>query len=266
MKRVNLAFSGSGQLYPAFVGVLMCLEDRGYSIAEISATSGGAIIAAAFASGFEPGIELISLIKSTLPIKNRLFDFSLRSLLRRWGLIKGDRIEEKFRKHFCARLADCKVPLHITASNISARRARVISSAADPDFSTARAVRASISLPFIFAPVVIDGDIYVDGGWLMNLPCEVFKNDLPVLAFRFKNRNAVSSSIKSAAKYVGALLEAVIDGDPERLPREPISVIDIATRHSTLSFNVSDRDVDEMIREGYISTAEWLDKNEGKVQ
>ena len=66
MKRVNLAFSGSGQLYPAFVGVLMCLEDRGYSIAEISATSGGAIIAAAFASGFEPGIELISLIKSTL--------------------------------------------------------------------------------------------------------------------------------------------------------------------------------------------------------
>lgn len=265
MKRVNLAFSGSGQLYPAFIGVLMCLRDRGYSVAEISATSGGAIIAAAFASGFEPGGQLVSLIKSTLPVKNRLFDFSLRSLLHRWGLIKGDRIEGQFKKYFCARLSDCKIPLHITASNISARKARVISSATDPDFSTARAVRASISLPFIFAPVIIDGDIYVDGGWLMNLPCEVFKNDLPVLAFRFKNRNAVSSSIKSAAKYAGALLEAVIDGDPDRLPREPISFIDICTRYSTLSFNVNDQDVDEMVREGYVSTADWLDENESKI-
>lgn len=264
MKKVNLAFSGSGQLYPAFVGALMCLKDRGYSISEISATSGGAIIAASLASGFEPGAELISLIKSTLPIKNRLFDFSLSSLIKRWGLIKGDRIEEKFRKHFCPTLGDCRIPLHITASNISARKVRIFSSTRDPGFSTAQAVRASISLPFVFAPVMVDGQIYVDGGWMMNLPCEVFDNDLPVLAFRFSNKSV--GSIENIVRYAAALLDSVIDGDPEKIHRESIHVIDIHTRYTGFSFNVNDRDVDEMTREGYISTSQWLNKNESKIK
>lgn len=266
MRKINLAFAGSGQLYPAFVGALMCLKDRGYSISEISGTSGGAIIAAAVASGIDPGGELISIIKATLPTRNKLFDFSLRSLLFRWGLIKGKKIEERFSKYFCKTLSECRIPVYITASNITARRVRVFSSATDPGFLTSKAVRASISLPFIFEPVIIDEDIYVDGGWMMNLPCDVFSNNLPVLAFRFKNRNAVRSSIQSIAKYLHALLESVIDGDAEDLPKEPIYVIDIKTKYSTLSFNVNSHDVDEMMREGYISTSEWLDLNEEKIK
>lgn len=266
MKKINLAFAGSGQLYPAFVGVLMCLKDRGCCISEIAATSGGAIIAAAVGSGLDPGAELISLIKSTLPIKNKLFDFSLSSLFLKWGLIKGDRIEERFRRFFCNSLGDSTIPLHITASNITARKVKVFSSSCDPGFSTAKAVRASISLPFIFAPVTIDGDIYVDGGWMMNMPCDVFKNDIPVLAFRFKHKNAVRTSIGSVSRYAHALLESVIDGDTDEPPREIVHMIDINTKYSTLSFNVNDRDVDEMIREGYTSTAEWLDGNEAKIK
>lgn len=266
MRKVNLAFAGSGQLYPAFVGALMCLKDRGFSISEISGTSGGAIIAAAVASGFDAGGDLISLIKATLPVKNRLFDFSLRSLLFRWGFIKGNRIQSKFDKYFCKTLAECRYTVYITASNITARKVRILSSSSDPGFSTAKAVRASISLPFIFEPVIIDGDIHVDGGWMMNLPCEVFRNGLPVLAFRFKNHNRMKDGIRSVAKYLYALLESVIDGDVEKMPREPIHVIDIKTKYSSLSFNVNGHDVDEMVREGYLSTAEWLDANEEKIK
>jgi len=56
MKKVNVALAGSGQLYPVFVGALICLKERGLEIAEISGTSGGAIIAAALASGLAIGL------------------------------------------------------------------------------------------------------------------------------------------------------------------------------------------------------------------
>jgi predicted acylesterase/phospholipase RssA len=86
---VNVAISGSGQLYPVFIGALRCLSDRGFKIAEISATSGGAIIAAALASGYNPSTTMVDLVKRTLPLRNGLFDPSLFTFFFNWGFIKG---------------------------------------------------------------------------------------------------------------------------------------------------------------------------------
>ena len=265
MRRCNLAFAGSGQLYPAFIGVLMCLQDRGISIAEIAATSGGAIIAAGIGSGHVPGSQLVSLIKRTLPFKNKLFDLSLHSLIKRWGLIKGDRIKSVFDSHFCRTLGESSIPLHVSASNITARRLRIFSSEKDPAFSLSLAVRASISLPLIFAPVEIDGNLHVDGGWMKNMPSDVFSNGLPVLAFNFKPRAGIAIGITNLKNYALALLESIIDGDRGEEASALIHTISISTRLSTLNFNVSEYDVDEMIAEGYKATDDWLRKNEEKV-
>lgn len=265
MRKINLAFAGSGQLYPAFVGVLMCLKERGIEIAEVSGTSGGAIIAAAAASGLDPSEQLVPLVKSTLPIKNKLFDFSLRSLIYRWGLIRGTKIENKLRQYLCKTLGECRIPLYVTASNITARRVRIFNSVSDPDFSTARAIRASISLPFIFEPVCIEGDLYVDGGWMKNTPSDVFSNGLPVLAFKTTPHAGIVTGINALKNYIVALLESAIDGDRAHRQHNLVHKVYIPTKFSTLDFNVSEAEVDCMVKEGYAATAEWLDQNEEQI-
>lgn len=265
MRKCNLAFAGSGQLYPAFVGVLMCLQDRGISVSEIAAASGGAIIAAGVGSGHVPGQALISLLKKTLPLKNKLFDLSITGLFKKWGLIKGDRIKAVFDANFCRTLGESSIPIHVAASNITARKVRIFSSARDPDFSISVAVRASISLPLIFAPVEIDGDLHVDGGWMKNMPSDVFSNGLPVLALKFKPATGIVTGITTLKNYVLALLESIIDGDRGEEPSSIIHTISIPTSFSTLNFNVSEEDVDVMVAEGYKATDDWLRKNEEKV-
>jgi len=265
MRKCNVAFAGSGQLYPAFIGVLRCLRDKQIEVAEIAGTSGGAIIAAAAASGIDIGPELLGVIKRTLPLKNRLFDFSIKSLFKKWGLIRGVRIETALDMYFCDRLGDAKFPIHITASNISARKVRVFSSVADPRFKTSRAVRASISLPIIFAPVEIAGELHVDGGWMKNMPSDVFCNNLPVLGFRFRPASGIVKNIASVWNYLLALLESIIDGEVDDTPLGSPYIISIPTRFSTLAFNVSEEDVDAMVAEGYRAAEEWLAANEEKV-
>lgn len=265
MRKCNVAFAGSGQLYPAFIGVLQCLRDKNIEVAEIAGTSGGAIIAAAVASGICIESDLANVVKRTLPLKNGLFDFSIKSLFKRWGLIKGVRIESALDQYFCQYLGDSKFPIHITASNISARKVRVFSSATDPTFRTARAVRASISLPIIFAPVEIGGELHVDGGWMKNMPSDVFCNNMPVLGFRFRPSSGIVKNIASIWNYLLALLESIIDGEVDDTPLRSPYIISIETKFSTLAFNVNESDVDEMIAEGYRATEQWLIKNEEKV-
>lgn len=265
MKRVNVALAGSGQLYPAFVGALICLKERGIEIAEISGTSGGAIIAAAISAGLDPKSDIACLVKTTLPVKSKLFDFSLRSILCRWGLVRGNKIENKFNQYLHKTLGESKIPLYITASNITARKVRIFSSDSDPGFSTAKAIRASISLPFIFEPVVIDGDLYVDGGWMKNMPSDVFSNGLPVLAFKTTPYSGIVTGITALKNYLVALFESVIDGERAHRHQEHIYKVCIPTRFSPLNFNVNESEVDFMIEEGYRATAEWLEQNEEKI-
>lgn len=265
---INVSFSGSGQLYPLFVGALLCLQDRGIKVAEISATSGGAIIAAGYGSGYKPGPSLVELIKRTLPLKNNLFDLSLFSFFTKWGLIKGERIEKVFSDKFCKTLGETKIPVHIVAANVSRRRYRIFSSKKDPNFSVASAVRASISLPLIFAPLEIGGDLYVDGGIVKNLPIDVFTNGLPTIGFRIRSSGGIGQKIKSLKDYLFSLIDTIVDCNEDEDIDDSNSkmVIDLNTKYHSLNFNISEPDVDAMIQEGYKSTAAWLDKNMQKVK
>ncbi len=264
---INVSFSGSGQLYPIFIGTLLCLQDRGIRVAEVSATSGGAIIAAGMASGYKPGPGLIELIKRTLPLRNKLFDLSLITLFTKWGLIGGNKIEAVFHDKLAKTLGESKIPIYITTANISKRRVRVLSSHRDPDFSLPQAVRMSISIPLLFAPVVHDDDHYVDGGWVKNFPMDVFTNGLPTLGFRFHTKNTLGSKIKKLKDYLVGLIETLIraNEDEDIADSTNSHVVDIPTKYSSLNFNVSESDVDTMIQEGYRATDAWLDKNAKKV-
>lgn len=257
-KVVNVAFSGSGLLYPTFIGALLCLDDHGIDIAEISGTSGGSIIAAAYASGLQPRDQIVELAKNSLPFWNWLIDPSIR-VFKNLGLIKGNKIQAVLEKNFIKTLGDAKIPLYITTSNVSKKKLRIFSSKTDPLFSTSLAVRTSIAVPIVFAPTIIDNESYVDGGILLNLPVDVFKNNLPTIAFKF-HRKGIIGTVKSFFSLISGILEMMLSANEgESIEDAPKAhIIKINTAYSAGNFFVSKKDVDKMIQEGYQSTKEWL--------
>lgn len=69
------------------------------------------------------------------------------------------------------------LPLKIVGSNLSTRRLTLFSAETTPDVPVAEAVAASISIPLVFEPQKIGGEVFVDGGLVSNLPAWPFDEE-----------------------------------------------------------------------------------------
>lgn len=250
--RVNMSLAGSGQLYVGYVGVLWCFADYGIDIAEIGATSGGAVIAGGVGSGYKPNESMVELACHTLPYKNGLFDPSF-SALRNWGLLKGDRIEAKLHELYYPNIGATDLPLHITTSNLDKEEGKVWSTLETPGATLSKVVRASISLPFVFQPVEIDGELHVDGGLTYNSPSGVFKNELPVIAVSFGKR---PGPVKKFFRYIESLLNTTVNSNGTQAQNTRKLRIDLG--YQGLNYFINDDDVKIMVERAYTATEEWL--------
>lgn len=191
-------------LYPAHVGALRIIEtEHPGSLTHICGTSGGAIVAAARASGYEPRLasksrslrwtdrnvqgDLTKLILDTLPGPNCLIDYSWFPLYR-YGLIKGDRILKAFREHlaptFEAAYEATGIKLSVVTTDLTLRTFKVWSYDETPKADLPLAVRASMSIPGLFRYVKINGHVHVDGGVLANFPLDMYGTGKDVVGVR----------------------------------------------------------------------------------
>ncbi|MDQ7022866.1 MAG: patatin-like phospholipase family protein [Candidatus Gracilibacteria bacterium] len=164
------------------------MEEGNIEIEEISGTSMGAIIGSLIAFGmtFE---EIKDFAKSMNYLK--LVDIDFKT-----GLLKGNKIEKKLEEIFGdKKIEDTKISLKIVATNIETSESTIFRKGKIVD-----AIRASISLPGIFIPKEIDGNIYLDGGIMMNLPVEALdgKNILAVSALKINTGKIIKNK-----KYFG---------------------------------------------------------------
>ncbi len=87
------------------------------------------------------------------------------------GPIQGARLMAKLEKDFAGKtFEDTRVPLQIVAANPMSREEMVFNTG-----SLAEAVRASVSIPGIFKPVVYRGKVCLDGGVINPIPVSVLK-------------------------------------------------------------------------------------------
>lgn len=268
-KKIKLVLSGSGTLYPVHIGAVLKLAELGYEISEICGTSGGAIVAAAIASGIKPNQHLVDMVKATLPGKNKLVDYSLWSLITRWGLVKGDRMEDVLKEHFVPTFSETKIPLYVVTTNIEREATRIFSSKTDPNMSVARAVRASMSIPGVFAPIKIEDELYVDGGITVNYALDIFGTGEDVIGLRFGTvgnakdfKTSPRNKMKSVADFINANVGAMMEASNKEHMDDAIyaRTIFLKSKHSGLNFNMTDKDVDQMIEEGYRSVERWVQK------
>lgn len=152
----------------AAIGLHRCLTAHGISVDMVVGCSGGAIYAAAIALGHDAASaaaltgrlwtrevtaesDRMAMLRMAFP---KLLGFSERFGLKRDRLVR-ERLASAFGD---ATFADCRIPLHITATDFRTGEQVAISSGRIAD-----AVRASIAIPFAFSPWEIDGRLLVDG-------------------------------------------------------------------------------------------------------
>jgi len=162
--RLGVAFGGGTARGLAHIGALKVLETEGAAPEALAGTSYGAIIAALYALGM-PALELEKLVReqNTGEIWLQGLDFGLH----RGSLVHGRRLarwlDRKF--FFGATFADLQIPLVVACTDLSTGRLAVID-----DGPIALAVQASCALPGVFAPVVKDGRVLIDGGFVQTVP------------------------------------------------------------------------------------------------
>jgi NTE family protein len=166
---IGIALGSGAARGLAHIGVLKALSEVNISIDLISGTSMGALVGACFAkTGDTSEIERTALRTDWRQVA-RLLDPSLNALKK--GLINGKRIEKLLYSLLGdIEFKDLAIPLFIIATDIKTGKEIVIH-----EGQVVSAVRASISIPGIFVPIVRNGICLVDGGAVDPVPIDILK-------------------------------------------------------------------------------------------
>lgn len=265
MKKIKLVLSGSGTLYPVHAGAIIRLAEAGYEFEAVAGSSGGALIAGALASGYKPNDEVSKLLKLTAPAKNNLIRPSLLNFIFKWGFIKTKRIEEMLDKYMANKLGQSVIPVHIVTANIETKEAKIWNSIEHPNMKFSDALVASMSIPLVFEPKEIDGDIYVDGGVASNYALDIFGTGKDVIGLRINQIEAreCKKEISNIVDYGMAIIETMIESSIKEHLDDAVyaRTIFLDTTEHSLNFNMTDSDIDKMIKEGYDSVDKWLKNN-----
>jgi NTE family protein len=162
---VGLALSGGAAQGVAHLGVMQALLDAGVPIDLIVGTSGGSLYGSLVACGMPVQRAQQAVIHHT---RYNLIDRADFMLPRR-GIIRGARIEAMLRSLIGNLTFDDLVfPLHAVATDLDTGEEVVLSQGL-----VYQAVRASISVPGLFAPYRLGGRTLVDGGVVNPMPVSV---------------------------------------------------------------------------------------------
>jgi NTE family protein/lysophospholipid hydrolase len=165
---VGAVLGGGGARGLAHIGVIRAMREAGVPIDLIGGTSMGALIAAQPALGWDDATMLSANRKffvESAPVTFREYTFPV------YALINSHRIERSLLESYGdVRIEDLWTGFFCVSSDLTRARAKV-----HRDGPVWKAVRASIALPGVFAPVVYGKRLLVDGAVLNNLPGDVMR-------------------------------------------------------------------------------------------
>lgn len=177
--RIGLALGGGGARGMAHVLVCEAFDELGLKPAKIAGTSIGAIIGAGYAAGFtgrdmrEGACAFYAQRREVLTRLWRARPLAFTDLLR------GRSLTPQFDAHLIlnslvpgfdllpATFDELSIPLQVVTCDFYAWSERILS-----EGDLKEAIAASISIPALFRPVVIDGRYLIDGGACNPLPFE----------------------------------------------------------------------------------------------
>jgi NTE family protein len=186
-KTFALALGGGGARGLAHIAVLEALDEMGQKPVAIAGTSIGSLIGAAYAAGMS-GKEIrrfvVTLAHDRTEVFRRLVATRASTFANLFNIGFGSATlvdAEKFCQQFLPdRVPDdfgaLEIPLTIIATDLYRRRQTVFSSG-----SLKPALAASIALPTVMRPVVVDNRVLIDGGATNPLPFDQLRGRADVV-------------------------------------------------------------------------------------
>ena len=161
---VGVVFSGGGARGFAHLGVMKAFRRSGIELDMFGGTSMGSMMAAAAALEWGEE-EALEHFKQSFVQTNPLNDYTLPLI----ALVRGRKVSRLLREHFGDTLIEeCFRPFFCTSSNLTLGQTQLHRTG--PIW---RAVRASIAIPGVLPPVVMNKEILIDGGVMNNLPVDI---------------------------------------------------------------------------------------------
>ncbi|RZJ95754.1 MAG: hypothetical protein EON88_09800, partial [Brevundimonas sp.] len=185
---VGVVMSGGGARAYSHIGALRALRDAGVPIDFVGGSSMGAVVAAGPAMGWSLE-ELEDRIRKSFVDSDPLSDITFPML----AMTRANKVERLLEQAYGdTDMADLSRPFFAVSTNLTAGRIEVHRRGL-----MRRAMRASIAIPGLLPPVVIDGQVLVDGAVLNNLPAEVMRqmNSGPVIGIDMSQARGVDPAL-----------------------------------------------------------------------
>ena len=166
-KLVGVALGSGGMRGIAHIGVLQVLEEAGIPIDFVSGASVGAFVGAAYAA--EMDLYALGAFASKL---------RKRDVLDTPDPLRGGVFSGKKFRNLCRLVTDNRsfsdtcVPFWCSAVDIETGETCYLH-----EGNLANAVRASIAIPGLLRPAVIDGITYIDGGTVESIPVRILREN-----------------------------------------------------------------------------------------
>ena len=163
--RIGLALGGGGARGYAHLGVLKALREANIPVDVIAGTSMGAVVGAAYATGYQSE----ELVDMALQMRWRQLLALADPTLPRQGVIAGNRLERYFETLTRGRdFNQLDKTLVVVATDITTGEEVRLNSG-----PVARALRASTAVPGVFCPVESRNRLLVDGSITTPVPVRV---------------------------------------------------------------------------------------------
>lgn len=191
--KVGLVLSGGGAKGLAHIGVLKVIDSLGLKVDYVAGTSMGAIIGSLYASGYTgkqldsifKGVDFDTIINDDLPRASTAFDeranmekyaiklpfdnfkIKLPSALSRGYNTYSLLLKLMLHVNKVDAFSELPIPFFCIATNIETGKQVILDKG-----NLTQSVMASGALPSLFQPVIINGNVLIDGGVVNNYPID----------------------------------------------------------------------------------------------
>ena len=276
---IGVVLSGGGARGIAHIGVLRALEENNIPIDFIGGTSFGALIAAFYASGYsveqmQEIIEITDWNIATNAGRQQYYYYSrrineanvLRVRFSDWelkfpnSLGNTQEIVSQLDYYFTRANYLCRsnflkleTPLFISTTNIKTGENHIFT-----DGELPQVVQASMTVPFLLSPTLIDSTFYVDGGITNNLPISSMRDmgaDI-IIASNATNYLATDKDLTKITSFTNQLINIMMFSKIKDELKQADIIIRPSTKHIK---NTEFSRYKELLDLGYFQTYSQID-------
>ncbi len=247
---IGICLSGGGALGLAHIGALQALEENGIYPDMISGSSMGSVIGALYAAGYSPKEMKKIIVKEHLSSPFRLFDFRLFS---KTGFSSHHTLQLLLQKYIPENdFFALKKKLAVCVVNLNKGKWEIV----DSGQKLHEYIIASSTIPMLYEVQEIEGQAYVDGGVLNNLPVDplkpVCRRIIGIDVLPYVEQKSFDSKLSIISTYI--YLQNHNNSKENHKLCDDLIVVDRVEKYHAFSYNA----YKEIIQMGYDCTVKYL--------